>query len=130
MVVLHGLSRHTSCSVLVSTLLHSDTLSDVDKLSTELTAEDMNCQAAPAMYGLAADAEGVLPCIRCACTSHCCCSVHHDEQQVLSPPRSQVGGLLATRHRLRHGRQTRLRAQVRLLQRQPLDGRLLQEADR
>ena len=60
MVVLRGLSRHTSCSVLVSTLLHSDTLSDVDKLSTELAAEDMNRQAAPAMYGLAADAEGVL----------------------------------------------------------------------
>ena len=49
---LRGLSRHTSCSVLVSTLLQQrQRLSNVNNLSTELAAEDMNREAPPAMYG-------------------------------------------------------------------------------
>jgi len=42
-------------------LLHStDKLSDIDKLMTELVNEDMNCTMSPALYGLKADAKGIL----------------------------------------------------------------------
>ena len=61
MATLRALSNKPSCTVLVSTLLHStDQLSDIDKLKTELVNEDMNCRTSPALYGLKADAQGVL----------------------------------------------------------------------
>jgi len=42
-------------------LLHStDKLSDIDKLKTKLVDEDMNCRTSPVLYGLKADAQGVL----------------------------------------------------------------------
>jgi len=48
-------------AVLVSTLLHStDKLSDIDKLKTELVDENMNHRTPPMLYGLKADAQGVL----------------------------------------------------------------------
>jgi len=61
MATLRALSDDPSCAVLVSTLLHStDKLSDIDKLKTELVDEDMNRRTSPALYGLKADAQGVL----------------------------------------------------------------------
>jgi len=61
MATLCALSDDPSCTVLVSTLLHStDKLSDIDKLKTELVDEDMNRRTSPALYGLKADAQGVL----------------------------------------------------------------------
>jgi len=61
MATLRALSNDPSCAVLVSTLLHStDKLSDIDKLKTELVDEDMKRRTSPALYGLKADAQGVL----------------------------------------------------------------------
>ena len=61
MVTLRALSNVSSCAVLVPTLLHStDKLSDINKLKTELVDEDMNRRTSPALYGLKADAQGVL----------------------------------------------------------------------
>ena len=129
MVVLPGLSRHTSCSVTrlyFAAQRHAQQRQQAQHRAT--AAEDMNCQAAPVMYGLAADAEGV-----------CVHLLRLRQPLLLQRPTRRTASPLAAvvvggywRRVLVFGFVIRLvcAVQVRLLQRQPLDERLLQEADR
>ena len=59
MAIIKGLSQDASCRVLVTQMLHSDSIS-FDLLSNSLALEDVNRERNPTLYGLERTAEGVL----------------------------------------------------------------------